>query len=126
MTIIDTLFDWLAESPGYTGVFENVRGVWVASSSDQNQRYASLTMLPGGNFDSLLERGSVRLLLLGVENDQDVVGLEQFALDLRKRLQTDYKACGIAQILLVGGIIGPGQTEEGRPWYEMNFSVISE
>lgn len=125
MTPIDALFEWLEATPGYLGAYINVRGVWRAQAGDEQERFAVMMMMPGGQYNGLLHGGNVRLVLLGKERDNDVLSLEQMALDIRTRLEEDFTACGIVQIMLTGGIIGPGRTEEGRPWYELNFSILS-
>lgn len=122
MTPIDAVFEWLLESPG-ADQFEQVRGIWRGTESPDGQ-FAVLMSLPGRSPGPDTDYGMLRLLLLGAE-EQPYMELEEFALSLQQRLRTDYKACGIAQILLTGGIIGPGLTEENRPWYELNLSIIT-
>lgn len=123
---LQALIDWLKADPNWASYDLNVaRGMWRDSVASPTKRYAQV-MLDGGRPPVVASYNLVKLTLLGPQKGTAVAGeLEQIAVNLRERLYTDYKACDVAQIRLVGGIIGPGYTAEDRPWVELNLEILS-
>lgn len=123
---LQALIDWLKADPNWGSYDLNVaRGMWRDSPTNANKRIAQV-MLDGGRPPVVASYNLVKLTLLGPQKGTAVAGeLEQIAVNLRERLYTDYKACDVAQIRLVGGIIGPGYTAEDRPWVELNLEILS-
>jgi len=124
---INAVREWLEADPTWTAQgFSLMRGMWQDDATNSNKRIAQLMMTPARQpgIDTFYD--GVSLLLLGPQRGRiDAPKIEQIAIDLRKRLETDFKACGVAQIRLVSGIVGPGYTAEKRPWYELQLEVIT-
>ncbi len=124
MTPLDNLFDWFSQVPRF-GSMKKVRGIWRDPAPEE---LLVLMQLGGSPADQDLDYLQVRALVLGKAGGNKEAGyikdLDQLVQDVRVRLRTDYTACGIAQILLVGGIIGPGLTDNDRPWFELNLQLI--
>lgn len=128
ITPIDAVRTWLEADSNWAGYqFSLARGIWRDSPTNMAKRLASLSMSPGGRAPGASQTYTlVSLILLGPqEGTADAPAIEQIAVNLRERLFTDYKTCDVAQIRLVGGIIGPGYTAEDRPWYELNLEVLT-
>lgn len=123
---LQAVIDWLKADPNWDAYDLNIaRGMWRDSVASPTKRYAQV-MLDGGRAPVIASYNLVKLTLLGPQKGTAVAGeLEQIAVNLRERLYEDYKACDVAQIRLVGGIIGPGYTAEDRPWVELNLEILS-
>lgn len=123
---LQSLIDWLKADPNWaTYGLTIARGMWRDSPTNASKRIAQV-MLDGGRPPVVASYNLVKLTLLGPQKGTAVAGeLEQIAVNLRERLYTDYKACDVAQIRLVGGILGPGYTAEDRPWVELNLEILS-
>lgn len=123
---LQSLIDWLKADPNWATYNLNIaRGMWRDSPTNANKRIAQV-MLNGGRAPVVASYNLASLILLGPQKGMAQAGeLEQIAVNLRERLYTDYKACDVAQIRLVGGIIGPGYTAEDRPWVELNLEILS-
>ena len=118
---------WLEADPTWAAKsFQFALGKWTDSPNNAQSRIALLSQ--GGGRAPVPDVGfdGVSLVLLGPQKGQMQAGaLQQIAVDIRQRLFTDYKVCGVTQIRLVGGIIGPGYTTENRPWIELSLEVIT-
>lgn len=124
----DAVKEWLEADPTWQALgFQFALGKWTDSPTNAQSRIALLSSgaagrapITGVGFDI------VSLVLLGPQKGQMQAGaLQQIAVNLRERLFTDYKVCGVTQIKLTGGIIGPGYTTENRPWVELPLEVIT-
>lgn len=127
MIATDAVKAWLEADPtwGAKG-FQFALGKWTDSPTNAQSRIALLSQ--GGGRAPVPDVGfdGVSLVLLGPQKGQMQAGaIQQIAVDIRQRLFTDYKVCGVTQIRLVGGIIGPGYTTENRPWIELSLEVIT-
>lgn len=123
----DAVKEWLEADPTWAARgFQFALGKWTDSPPNAQNRIALLSMSGGRTPMTDVGFDGVSLVLLGKQKGQtDAAALLQAAVDLRQRLFTDYKVCGVTQIKLLGGIIGPGYTTENRPWVELNLEVIS-
>lgn len=123
MTPIYAFLEWLQLMPELQN-FDAQVGLWQAVPGPV-VNLMSVGGAPGTGPEVYLD--DVRVLLIGSADTQNrwKLDLYEVAFAIRERLDDDYRACGIAQIRLMGGIIGPGETEEGRVWYEMNFRLTN-
>lgn len=127
MNPLTQLIAWLKTNEGIaSGQADYFRGVWKDNANNAQRRLVSVIAV-GPNADGiLLDKAGFRVLLLGGQTP--VAGeseqLHNILDAIRQRLKEDYKTCGVAQIKVIGGIIGPGATTEGRPWYEINLQLI--
>ena len=127
ITPIDAVRAWLEADPAWVShQFSLARGFWRDSPTNAAKRIAQLASTGGRAPGASQTYTLVSLILLGPQKGTtDAPAIEQIAVNLRERLFTDYKTCDVAQIRLVGGIIGPGYTAEDRPWYELNLEVLT-
>lgn len=127
MIATDAVKAWLEADPAWGAKgFQFALGKWTDSPTNAQSRIALLSQ--GGGRAPVPDVGfdGVSLVLLGPQKGQMQAGaIQQIAVDIRQRLFTDYKVCGVTQIRLVGGIIGPGYTTENRPWIELSLEVIT-
>lgn len=121
------LIDWLKESPDLAPL-EFWPGVWRDTTANAGSRLCAL-MSVGGRGMTDVDYGTIRILLLSPQKGTTIAGektaMAEIAYNLRQRLKTDYRTCNIGQIRLIGGIIGPGQTENDRIWFQLQFELIS-
>lgn len=125
MSALETLLDYFKKEP----ILANADG-WIGQWADNNAnaaKYIVAVRHDGGSGNTVTRNiGRVSAIFLGpVDNKAAKVPLEQAVENIVARVRTEYKACGIAQIKLLGGIIGPGYTAEKRAWFELNFEIIT-
>ncbi|MNJ16345.1 hypothetical protein D3C77_106060 [compost metagenome] len=127
ITPINAIKAWLEADPLWASYqFSLARGFWRDSPTNATKRIAQIAMTGGAAPIADVSRNTASLILLGPQKGTaDAPAIEEIAEKIRQRLFTDYKACGVAQIRLVGGIIGPGYTAEDRPWYELNLEILT-
>lgn len=124
MNNIDALIEWLKVEQALTEAVY-FRGPWVDDTSNLEKYMVSLAGSGGGGSSVFTRKQNIRVIMLG-PIDGNTQTLDDIAAStLRRTTSGDYKACGIAQIEVIGGIIGPGITTEGRPWCEINFQLIT-
>lgn len=127
MTPYESLSDWLKEDPEWAAcVF--FRGPWRDLEANRNRRLISLVEEPG-TIDVYEQNYHYRVVLVGpLDWESQVAELKE----LRELLQgivtrltdgEDFQACGVAQIQVIGGIMGPGYTDTGRPWYGVTLQL---
>lgn len=124
MNNIDAMIEWLKlQDLLSTAVY--FRGPWVDDSSNRDKYMVSLAGSGGGGSSVFTRKQNIRVIMLG-PIDGNTQTLDQIAAaTLSRTITGDYTACGITQIEVIGGIIGPGITTEGRPWCEINFQLIT-
>lgn len=112
------LQDWLSSAAYF-------RGPWVDDANNRESYLVSLAGSGGGGTDVFTRKQNIRVIMLGPVNGNTRT-IEDIATEtVRRTLLDDYQACSIAQIEVIGGIIGPGITTENRPWCEVNFQLIT-
>jgi len=122
---ITGLIAWLKTNPGLTAVDAlYFRGQYSDTAANTTRRLVSVQGV-GGDTGVLLDMQEVRVLVLGPQGNPagEMAAIETALQTMQQRLKTDYTACDIAQIKVIGGIIGPGRTLEDRPWYEINLQL---
>ena len=122
---ITGLIAWLKTNPGLTAVDAlYFRGQYSDTAANTTRRLVSVQGV-GGDTGVLLDMQEVRVLVLGPQGNPagEMAAIETALQTMQQRLKTDYTACDIAQINVIGGIIGPGRTTEDRPWYEINLQL---
>jgi hypothetical protein len=121
---IDALIEWLKAEQALTDAVY-FRGPWVEDDNNRESYLVSLGGSGGGGSNVFTRKQNIRVIILGPV-DGNTQSLDDIAAQtLRRTLSGDYTACSIAQIEIIGGIIGPGITTENRPWCELNFQVIT-
>lgn len=124
MSNIDALIEWL-KLQDWLSTAVYFRGPWVEDDNNRDSYLVSLAGSGGGGSNVFTRKQNIRVVMLG-PIDGNTQTLDDIAHStLSRTLSDDYKACSIAQIEIIGGIIGPGITTENRPWCELNFQVIT-
>ena len=126
-TPYESLSDWVKEDPVWAAC-KFFRGPWRDLEPFRNLRLVSIVEEPG-TVDVHQQQYLYRLVLVGpLDWESRVAELKV----LRDMMQTivdrltgeDYTACGVAQIDVIGGIMGPGYTDTGRPWYGITLQLL--
>lgn len=127
MTPYESLNDWLKEDLDLAAcVF--FRGPWRDLEANRNRRLISLVEEPG-TIDVYEQSYNYRVVLVGPLDWESQVGeltaLRALLQAIVTRLTSgeDFQACGVAQIQVIGGIMGPGYTDTGRPWYGVTLQL---
>lgn len=124
----EALSDWLKQDPALAScVF--FRGPWRDLESQRNQRLLSL-VADGGPVDFYTRMPIFRIVLVGPLNwelqEAELRNLQELFEGLLDRLtdESTAPACGVAQINAISGIMGPGYTDTGRPWYGVTLQLL--
>lgn len=123
---VTELIAWLKTNPGLTGTDAlYFRGQITETTENASRRLVSVQGA-GGDTGVLLDMQEARVLVFGLQGNPagEMAAIETALKTMQQRLKADYKTCGIAQIAVIGGIIGPGRTTEDRPWYEINLQLM--
>lgn len=124
MNNIDAMTEWLKLQDWLSSAVY-FRGPWIEDKNNKDKYIVSLAGSGGGGQGVFTRKQNIRIIMLGPIKGNSQT-LDNIAKSMLSRLiGDDYQACGIAQIELIGGIIGPRITTEGRPWCELNFQVIT-
>lgn len=124
MNNIDALTEWLKSEQALANAVY-FRGPWIDDSNNANNYLVSIAGSGGGGTNVFTRKQNIRVIILG-PIDGNTQTLDDIAAQtLRRTINGDYQACGITQIEVIGGIIGPGITTENRPWCEINFQLIT-
>jgi len=121
---IDALIEWL-KLQDWLSTAVYFRGPWVDDDSNRDKYMVSLAGSGGGGSNVFTRKQNIRVIMLGPIDGNTQTLDEIAAATLSRTITGDYQACGITQIEVIGGIIGPGITTENRPWCELNFQVIT-
>lgn len=122
------LIAWLKTNPGLAPAdADYFRGMVTDNNGNLTRRLVSVQVVGGQRAGVELDVTNVRLLVFGPQSNPAgaMVAIEDALKTMCQRLKTDYKTCGIAQIAVIGGIIGPGRTDENRSWYELNLEILT-
>lgn len=126
-TPYESLSDWLKEDPQWAAC-KFFRGPWRDLESQRNSRLVSIVEEPAA-LDVHTQEYMYRVVLVGPLDWESRVAELKALRDLMQILVTrltgeDYLACGVAQIDPIGGIMGPGYTDTGRPWYGITLKLL--
>lgn len=124
---LSDLLAWVQAVPELASYVPS-RGAWVESDALADQRVLALIQEGGPKPDVSSRTLRVRVLLLGKRMERNVAGavveIENHAHALMDRTFAEFKSGCLTQISAISDIVGPGYTAEGRPWYEINLSLI--
>jgi hypothetical protein len=126
-TPYESLSEWLKEEPGFAAC-KVFRGPWRTLKGQENDRLLSLDEEPG-TVDVHQQFYHYRVVVVGPTDWESRTAELKSLRDLMQTIITrvtgeDYQACGVAQVDVIGGIMGPGYTETGRPWYGVTLQLL--
>jgi hypothetical protein len=125
MTVLDTLVAYFKQEPLLANA-DPWRGQWSDNTGNTSKYLIAIAHDGGGGNTVTRNIGNVEVMFLTPQNGKQYADdLEQAVTNIVTRMRTQYKACGIAQIKLLGGIIGPGYTAELRAWFRLNIEIIT-
>ncbi len=128
MTPYESLSDWLKEDPQWSAC-KYFRGPWRDLESMRNERLVSIVE-DDGQIDAVLQLYTYRVVVIGPLDWETRAGELKALRELMQRIpdrltkEEDTQACGVAQIDVIGGIMGPGYTDTGRPWYGVSLQLL--
>lgn len=128
MTPYESLSDWLKEDPQWSAC-KYFRGPWRDLESMRNERLVSIVE-DDGQIDAVLQLYTYRVVVVGPLDWETRAGELKALRELMQRIpdrltkEEDTQACGVAQIDVIGGIMGPGYTDTGRPWYGVSLQLL--
>jgi hypothetical protein len=124
---IDALIEWLKVEQALTDALY-FRGPWTEDGNNNDKYLVSLAGsggIGGSGAGIHTRKQNIRIIMLGPVDGNTQIIEDIAAATVKRTINQDYRACGIAQIQVIGGIIGPGITTENRPWCEINFQLIT-
>lgn len=126
-TPYESLSTWLKEDPTWAAC-KYFRGEWKDLEPQRNSRLVSILEEPA-TIDVHQQWYTYSIVLVGPTDWESKAGELKALRDLMQVLVTritgeDYQACGVAQIDVIGGIMGPGYTDTGRPWYGITLQLL--
>ena len=127
-TPYESLSEWLKEDAQWSAC-KFFRGPWRDLEAQRNMRLVSIVEEPAP-IDVHEQRYTYRIVLVGpLDWESKVAELKALrdimqAVVIRLTSGDDYLACGVAQIEPIGGIMGPGYTDTGRPWYGITLQLL--
>lgn len=125
MSPIVLFLDWLEQYVSLAG-YTPSRGMWVEADGDKN-RYVCIWVNAGRPpLMDLIQYPQIRLVIAGKRNGQssgDTVPVENFAHGIIQAALANSETSCIAMVKPLGSIMGPYYSEQGRPWYEVNFEL---
>lgn len=128
MTPADAFVAWLQSVVSTTG-YSISRGMWTEPDSTSGKKYLAIWVESGRAPDSgFVQYPKIRLIVSGTHGGKtkgETPGVEQFAHDIIEAALVNSCTDDIANVLPMGGIRGPFYTEADRPWYELNFQLIT-
>lgn len=127
-TPYESLSDWLKEDPQWSAC-QFFRGPWRDLEQQRNMRLVSIVEEQAA-IDVHTQEYMYRVVLVGPLDWESKTAELKALRDLMQVIVTrltsgeDYLACGVAQIDAIGGIMGPGYTDTGRPWYGITLKLL--
>lgn len=127
MNPYESLSGWLKEDPQWSAC-AFYRGPWRDLEVNRNRRLISLVE-ESAPIDVYEQAYTFRVVLVGPLDWESLQGELKALRDLmqvpvdRINAGEDFQPCGAAQIQVIGGIMGPGYTDTGRPWYGVTLQL---
>lgn len=107
------------------GTYTYSRGMWVDSPAAANLSIVAVMSTGGLPPDVDDRRQRFRVIILGPRNGRaQVVSIEQAINALALAALGDSTPCGAAAVRATGEVVGPGYTNEDRPWYSLDLEVV--
>lgn len=126
-TPYDDFSTWFQGAPG-ASVYTRARGAWVEPpTGTPDSRFAVFQFQGGPKPDVDMISPVVDVTILGKRGERNLAGslpdMENFVYDLVARSMSSTCSGKITGIRAIGLPVGPGFTEEDRPWYKISFEL---
>lgn len=127
-TPAELFLDWLTTYVTTTG-YSVSRGMWLESDANSGKKYVAV-WINGGRppIAGVVQYPNIRVVVSGRRNGRalgDTSEVEQLAYDIMEAAITDHATGCIANIRPLGSIQGPYYTDADRPWYQVEFELIT-
>lgn len=101
-------------------------GPWEDQPADKERFMVSIQQQPGGAPVLDVQTANYRVVLLGPQNAKTQKNKIMSDADLliKAAIKREIMPCGAANVLSLGAAMGPGLTQENRPWAQLNFELI--
>lgn len=101
-------------------------GPWVDTAKNKDKFIVSIQQNPSGPTIVDLQRANYKVILLGPQNMREkqleIMGDAQALVNAT--IERAIIPCGAAHVISLGAAMGPGLTEEDRPWAQLNFELV--
>lgn len=128
MTPANAFLEWLTEYTTTTG-YTVSRGMWLESDANSGKKYVSVWIDSGrAPIAGEVQYPQIRLAVAGRKNGRalgDTPIVEQYAHDIITAAIENSCTDQIVMVRPTGSIQGPIYTATDRPWYEINFELIT-
>jgi len=127
-TPADKFLDWLqiyVDTSGYS----MSRGMWVEPDANSGKKYVAVWIQSGRSpVAGVVQYPNIRLIITGTRDGRkkgEAPAVEVFADGIINAAIEHHASGCIANVRPIGSIQGPYYTEAGRPWYELNFELLT-
>ena len=128
MTPTNAFLAWLQTYAATTG-YSVSRGMWVESSTTSDKKYVAIWAQSGrAPVAGFVQYPQIRLIVSGTHGGRakgETPAIEQYAHDIIEAALENSCTDDIANVVPMGGIQGPYYTAADRPFYELNFELIT-
>lgn len=117
--------DWLSQYVTLAG-YTLSRGMWDESAGD-GKRYVCLWIQSGrAAMVGEVTYPHIRIIVAGERNGRstgDTPAVEAFAQQILEQALLNSETSCIAHLMPLGNLMGPSFSDQGRPYYELNFEL---
>lgn len=103
-------------------------GPWKDNASNKDEYIVSIQQQSGGAPIVDLQTANYRVILLGPQPKLDKIEKLKIMSDadllIKAAIKREIMPCGAANVRSLGAAMGPGLTQENRPWAQLNFELI--
>lgn len=101
-------------------------GPWEDQAADKTKFMVSIQQQSGGAPVLDVQTANYRVVLLGPQDGKMHKNKIMSDADLliKAAIKREIMPCGAANVRSLGAAMGPGLTQENRPWAQLNFELI--
>lgn len=101
-------------------------GPWEDNQNNKAQFIVSIQQQSGGAPVVDVQNANYRVVLLGPQDGKKHKNKIMSDADLliKAAIKREIMPCGAANVRSLGAAMGPGLTQENRPWAQLNFELI--
>lgn len=101
-------------------------GPWEDNQNNKTQFIVSIQQQSGGAPVVDVQNANYRVVLLGPQDGKKHKNkiMSDAGLLIKAAIKREIMPCGAANLRSLGAAMGPGLTQENRPWAQLNFEMI--